>query len=649
MIISKPQSLILLVGLLQGLTLANPTPQIQQSDPCTTLSRSSGDFLTYDTVLECYRNIPFAENVREQTVSNLMKALQFYVFKNVAKEGPEGIDLIQELEDLLVANFTNDFDFQESVHEVFVPLNDGHVGYQPNCYRTMSFTQAFPLISYVDSENIQRVYILDHLVFRRGLYDKVKELSGVSVDKYLGMEVTEIDGVPVLEALQQFADEELGRTKDSQQRFEMLLANHALSSSGQWRSFFGYWASPGIVPDKSSVTYTIRSPQYASTTVTIPWIAVSQVKLNSFSDTQSYKKEFCDVDTTSPYGVQFLNPSTLGLLPEPGPGESEVENPSTPYGKFPVTLNNPIVSTGLLKFYQLDSNTGVLVLPTFSLGDKMTLNEFDTYMERGLDKFKQLGIKKLILDFTNNPGGSICLGYKLVNYLFPQIPRSQLYYQSDLSRTPLSMELSKRNSIWRCSNYFDPQENVLHGPLSCMLPGMTYNRGGEPSDFTHLMQYNCDYQVNRNIVREPWFQAQNVAIVTNGRCASTCSSVSNFLQRVLKVRTFVTSPFPSGTNPPISTAPGGMVFTYDNLLWQIVDAGLGKREDAPKKFPQKADFYFTIMENYGWNSSLPDEYAQRPATDRVVIDENKFFNPVDVWTEVSERMSCNKQQHHSKD
>ncbi|ORX96149.1 hypothetical protein K493DRAFT_301092 [Basidiobolus meristosporus CBS 931.73] len=648
MVIVKPLRLILFAGTFCSWVLANPTPKVSQIDPCTTLSQSSEEFLTYDAVLACYRNIPFVESVREQTVNNLMKALQFYVFRDVAKEGPAGIDLMQDLQDLLVANFTNDFDFQKSVQEVFIPLNDGHVGYQPGCYRTMSFIQAFPLISYVDSMGVQRVYILDHLMFRQGLYDKVREISGLSVEDYLGMEVTEIDGVPVIEALQQFADEALGRTKDAQQRFELLLANHASTSSGQWRSFYGYWASPGIVPDKESITYTVRSPYDYSTTVTVPWIASSQIRLNSFSSTPSYKKEYCDVESTSPYEMQFLNPSTLGILPETGPGQSEVENPTTPYSRFPDLLNNPLVGTGPLKFYRLNNNTGILVLSTFSLGEKLSSSDFDTHMERGLEKFKQLGIQKLILDFTNNPGGSICLGYKLVKYLFPEVPHSQLYYQSDLSRSPLSMELAKHNSIWKCSNYYDPHENALHQQLSCMLPGMTYNRGGEPSDFTHLMQYNCDYHVNRNIVRKPWFQAKNIAIVSNGRCASTCSSVSNFLQRVMKVRTFVTSPFPTGTNPPISTAPGGMVFSYENLLWQITEAGLSKREDAPRKFPQKADFYFTIMENYGWDSNLPDEYVQQPATDRVVLDANKFLSPIEVWTEVSEKMSYDKPQHGSK-
>ncbi|KAK9765433.1 hypothetical protein K7432_006247 [Basidiobolus ranarum] len=631
-------TLTLLVALLCNSTQANPTARL--IDPCTTLSRNSARFLTYDTVLACYRNIPFSNYVREHTVKNLLKALQFYVFKDIAKEGSHGVDLKKDLEDLLLEDFSNDFQFQQKVQEVFIPLNDGHVGYQPGCYRTMSFIQAFPLTSYVDSTGTQRVYILNHLVFQRELYDKVREISGVNVESHLGMEVTEIDGIPALEALQRFADWELGRTKDPQQRFELLLANHALTSSGQWQSFFGYWASPGIVPDKSNITYSLRSPQYGTIKVTIPWVALPQIRLNSFSNTLGYKKEYCDVDPASPYEMQYLNPSTLGLLPESGPGQSEVEYPSTTYSRFPVMLNNPLVNTGPLKFYRLADNTGVLVLPTFSLSDQFTLYDFDGYMEQGLGRFKQLGVRKLILDFTNNPGGSICLGYKLVNHIFPQIPRSQLYYQSDLSRSQLAVELAKRNSIWKCSNYYNPQDSALHGSMSCMLPGMTYTRGGEKSNFTHLVQYNCDYQVNQGTVRRPWFQAKDVAIVTNGRCASTCSSVSNFLQRVMKVRTFVTSPFPTGTNPPISTAPGGMVFSYDNLMWQIVDAGLGNREEAPKRLPQKADFYFTIMENYGWNTSLPDEYAQRPATDRIIMDETKHFSPGDVWAEISQKMNA---------
>ncbi|ORX94945.1 hypothetical protein K493DRAFT_407790 [Basidiobolus meristosporus CBS 931.73] len=605
--------LTLLASLICSLIHVNPTLQARQLDP------------------SCYKNIPFVNSVREQTVANLAKALQFYVFKDVAKEGAQGVDLKKELEDIAMAEFLNDFQFQQRVQKIFTPLNDGHVWYQPKCYRSMNFIQAFPLTSYVDSAGDQRVYILDQPVFRQGLYNKVREVTGVNVQNFLGMEVTEIDGVPVLEALQRFADEELGKTKDPQQRFEMLLANHALTSYGQWRSFFGYWASPGIVPDKSNVTYTLQSPRHGSLKVTIPWIAIPQISLKSFWSTFGYKRLYCDPDPTSPYGMEFLNPSTLGLLPEPGPGQSDTESLSTTY-----------INTNPLKFYQLDGNTGVLVLPTFSLGDQFTYDSFDSAMDQGLEKFRRLGIRKLILDFTNNPGGSICLGYKLLNHLFPQIPRQQLYYHSDLVRSPLSMELAKRNSLWQCSNYYNPDENSLHKGLSCMFPGTTYIRGGEQANFTQKLQYNCDFQVNRRINRKPWFQTKDVAIVTNGRCASTCSSVSNFLQRVMKVRTFVTSPFPKGTNPPISTAPGGMVFSYDNLLWQITEAGLSSREDAPKNFPQKADFYFTVMENYGWNTSLPDEYAQRPATDRIVLDESNFFSPVEVWTEISQKLNYSK-------
>ncbi|KAI9290748.1 hypothetical protein K502DRAFT_353662, partial [Neoconidiobolus thromboides FSU 785] len=58
--------------------------------------------VTYDEAIRCYKEFPFNETVRENTLDTLKKALPFYAFLDIAKSSPEPkiplkLDLIEEI------------------------------------------------------------------------------------------------------------------------------------------------------------------------------------------------------------------------------------------------------------------------------------------------------------------------------------------------------------------------------------------------------------------------------------------------------------------------------------------------------------------------------------------------------------------------
>lgn len=105
-------------------------------DPC---SLASGNYSTFPNAMACLSSFPLNETIKQATIQTLKKALDFYVFKDLAVSFKDtnhelspitsNIDLIAELDVIAQKQHSNDKAFHDDVFDLFLELNDAHTRY----------------------------------------------------------------------------------------------------------------------------------------------------------------------------------------------------------------------------------------------------------------------------------------------------------------------------------------------------------------------------------------------------------------------------------------------------------------------------------------------------------------------------------------
>ncbi|KAF9196441.1 hypothetical protein BGZ49_002828, partial [Haplosporangium sp. Z 27] len=173
-------------------------------DPCATFGAQVSNpnaTITLQAVNDCYKAQKFDHNVAKKTIQSLENLYgNFYAFKDSARvktgvpfETPR-VDVLRGLKEIGAKKWKSDYEFQTAILLFLTTLNDAHVSYQVNCYNSVGFVQ--PLFLYspvVDGKQSIRVL-------------RTVPGPGVPTESIDDCEVTEIDGVPALKAIQEWAD-----------------------------------------------------------------------------------------------------------------------------------------------------------------------------------------------------------------------------------------------------------------------------------------------------------------------------------------------------------------------------------------------------------------------------------------------------------
>jgi len=196
-------------------------------------------------------------------------------------------------------------------------------------------------------------------------------------------------------------------------------------------------------------------------------------------------------------------------------------------------------SYSVAQFYYLsETQTGVLALGSFSAA---SFTEFQQNLLTGLQSLKAAGAKQLIIDVTNNGGGFVCVAHWLHRIIAgPKSttePNSGLY--TEARAQPLAQAITAA-----VANGVDPDVQMLYNPLNWAFANNTlfpekYDWLKDPvrkvinqreDFFGQKLGQECQ-PFSFDPPAEALFDPTKVAIVSNGRCASSCSlfSVSLFL------------------------------------------------------------------------------------------------------------------------
>ncbi|KAF9938633.1 hypothetical protein BGZ65_012508 [Modicella reniformis] len=676
-------------------TAPKAKPTKAPKDACGVIAKEAvtrDKSLSYGAVKGCFEAHKFNPDIAEKTLNSLESLLgNFYAFVDQAKEDPAKVarspfktppvDLMKELSKIRKKKWKNDYEFHMALTFLTFSLNDGHLAYRNYCYNTVTFTQPISLYApVVNGVQSIRVFHVDTTDSRKGLPKDPASLVDCAV-------VT-IDGQPALQAVQEFSDRTSAISKDPGVRLNDALASTSWYND-QWSSSPGGFASRWELPKKPTMDYTIQcgtDKNVRTLNLTVPWIIQpsDNFEYHYFDDIESYWAIQCtppddisnyanmnretEVVASAPQDSAILAPPRRddvrvwdggdvlrapamtmfrerGKIAKPlGPG---VRN-SRAGAKEPSVITQARLAhrSSTTAFYRLTgskvSDACVAVIATEEVEDFKS--DATDYMDmiKGFQKLQDQGCKKLILDMTNNGGGSVDFAY-FVNRLF--FPNTKPYFVQDLKDTSLVQTAAKQaikrphaGSIFDARTFMSAASGKAFKDASMFLKGVNHRRAGSAVAFTQKSYFPHHWPfLPLEKGKQLRFRPENMAIVSNGFCGSACTMIASRFGIVHKVKTYAIGGI---SKRPLSyfTFPGGFVMSSSALVHEMRENGVKQTKNTPTPFPVTATNTLTVGEIYATeNSTVPLEYDAKYFAADVHLDQDPVSarHPDQVWVKIA--------------
>ncbi|KAI9689307.1 MAG: hypothetical protein M1822_009957 [Bathelium mastoideum] len=595
----------LLLGVTLPLTAASrpqrATRTAQNStEPCAVVSASVASLFATGTpsatptvaaelAYDCLNSVPLHSDQASALLDSLYPYILWQTTTSYLKNPPaEYVEKIQPAVDVYAelsaigTNITSgayqsEYEFGFNIYKVFQTTHDGHFVYVPDIVGSFfTFGRTIPLVSVSqDGVSLPKQYV----------YADVLQAS-LANSSYTPSAITEIDGQNSTEYLLNLS--EVGSLQDRDALWNNLfynLAQISLGSSGTTVGVFGgggrgRWVYPGpttTLTFENGTTATYEN--FARVLVDFAGIESGEDLYNTYIVPEEVAATSTAAATTA---APTANTTSIAST-------SATSTTSTPAPGYP----SPVIrqSNNLNGGYFLDgeeySDVAVLSVPSF-VGLDSAEQEFQFVNQQFIADALAANKTKLIIDVSANAGGTILQGYDLFKQLFPQyLPygatRFRAHQGFDLigekfsevsTQFPRSLDLNDTvEGI--ISSVFDYQTdaNISYQPFtSWPVKYGPHEYNGD--NFTSIIRWNLSdpvsivggsdivvsgYLNRSNVTTEP-FARDNVIIVYDGYCASTCTIFSEFMRQQAGVKTIALGGRPQ---PGIIQAVGGVKGTND--------------------------------------------------------------------------------------
>lgn len=237
---------------MRGLVAAQDTTS-EPEDNCSWALRQPFKF---QTLRDCFDKIPSLPNRKGETLLSVRGYAQFYVYTEMNIKTPEPYDievnLMKRLDDLILKDFKNDYEFQRALMQIFIDGKDAHTIYAPpRCYSEISLFLPFPLTSHlVDGK--QRILVdsfsTKYAAIARDYEEIFPEEKEVTT-AYKGWTVMKIENKDPLVYLRDLGNT-ISYSHDSSARFNFLLR----------QGWFARSLLRDLLPNKESLELVVRNP-----------------------------------------------------------------------------------------------------------------------------------------------------------------------------------------------------------------------------------------------------------------------------------------------------------------------------------------------------------------------------------------------------
>ncbi|KNZ75430.1 hypothetical protein J132_02763 [Termitomyces sp. J132] len=603
----------------------------------------------------CMSAIPVNASIKANIIEVINKTLGFHTSVNYQIQAPPPYDrdvhenLNADLARISHKSYESDFDLHLDLYRSFKRVNDGHCGVYNYCYDSLYVTYLpIPLALLTDSDGTQSVYIApeafkvasvefgEDIQFWEDalpgeLTGKLSSLSGAKV-----LLVNEEDPFVAVNANALVA----GGYQSFATRQNSFFASYHRGPKG-WEYAMGNFAQQ-VHPLVDSVSLTIK--RINSSTVdrfSLPYRSRFGSASKNFTDLPSYLENNCratkrtnghnlysadfsaleEAESISYFQQQApVNPRearqhAMNVILD-GMPMSDIELPEELQPTMPA-LNE---SYSVAQFYLLEDNiTGVLALGSFS-AENFTI--FGQSLLNGLQELKARGATRLVVDVTNNGGGYICIAHWLHRIIIG--PKYTTEPQAGLDTTiragPLARMIAKKVSEGGDPDellYYNPIQwtNASHLPFSEPTKWFTPTVkiiNGHMDAFSPRLGQECQ-PFSWDPPEKALFDPKDVVIVSNGKCASSCSLFSITMSKRDGVKTVVIGGKKDVPQQYCGTV-GGQSTGFSTIDTEIKSTGLKDHELAPPDFLTNSVQGITWRLGFGIDDqNEPEEWQDHPA------------------------------------
>ncbi|KAF4887028.1 Peptidase S41 family protein ustP [Colletotrichum fructicola] len=632
-------------------TTTAPQPHSTEDTPCAIAKSRAEAFMSAEPeatrafvlpsiAYNCLKSIPVDKENDMGLLNYLEPYVQFQSTLEPLAAPPDfylipGVDVLSGFGQIR-AKLTNDeydsqVDFALELSYLFIQASDGHFVYKPAILDVFQFGSLSSVVSVADNATaLPRVY----------LRSDFEQYVANDTDVY---DIESIDGVPIVEFLEAQAWRALSQDPDAQ--YNSLFVNPAQLAMGSGDGFSPRF--PGQSPDVQVIKFT------NGTTFNDTLVASISVKAVDYIGSAGVIHEYFELPVTA-------TPTSSSSLSSTASSTSSATPTSTQLRGYPV----PVVKhahdwiSGYFMNGSEYEDIAVLSIPAFSpwtipetkINGTFETLEAESVVSEFLQKAKDAGKTKLIIDMQANPGGLIFAGYQLYNQLFPRADiwdgnRLRAHAALDALGTTAEKVAPEILSDAVTSVYNENHEAYdswadLYGPQFI----------GE-QNVTHLLRYNLSEEFDFS-TQEQVFDAENIVVVTDGQCASTCTIFTGLLVREQGVRSITLGGRPmESAMQVIGGVEGAQVLNFINLQQFVAQVGLNASQsnfteyleaafdvlpsiEEPPLLPALAEagsFNYRNAYARGDFNGYPEQFKYEASNCRLFYTAEMIVDPVAIW------------------
>ncbi|TFB06918.1 hypothetical protein CCMA1212_001301 [Trichoderma ghanense] len=644
-------------------TAAEPCAQIAK------LVKAGAPSFSSQLAVACLQSTPFKSDLAVSFVDEVRKYLEWHSTTEILRNPPPGalsatVDLfggLANIRDRASANlYKSQYDFDADLFHLLSFANDGHLVIVP-CSLVFNFRSAVRLAS-LSSNGIEvpRLYTLgDGKLLAQGN----KDVSPVTL----------INGVGAEAFTEQFS-ETIG-LQDPDARYNYMMTNVPIARDGN-EAPGGYSAFPTF-PGMHDFNLTYAN----GTQQSIPLTADVSSRLGT--------------DFTFQTGDELWD---AACKPKPASSDDSSQkkradsSSSAKEKPAPETYPKPIVKDpfNLIIGYLPDDkgleDVAVLTVPTFEtqdLASGIPTNEIANFALEAQDfvlKAVAAGKSKIIIDVTNNGGGVVASGFGLVSVFFPNMtifsatrfrstPGTQFLVET-ISRFPGSaadpdlaqsgyfvpglVKPDQKSTFDSAEDFLGPFD-VLGVPSTAIVAENNFALTNETLNPINI--YGQGGILNGTT---PPFAPENIVILTDGRCSSTCTIFVNHMIPY-GVRVVTTGGRPqAGPMQGIGGVKGAQVLAFSDIAGAFVAAQTLVQNATDSKKPLFTDKEMSVFSPYiplqledlplrltggsvnfrnafsPFDDQTPTQFVYQAADCRLFYTAEALIKPESLWVNVAD-------------
>lgn len=530
------------------------------TEPCaqiaTSYAANQDPNISAGLALECLMSMPFDTDAAVTWIDEYAKYLQFQSDLEILENSPAtypstNVDLLGGLQSIRTkvtgGKYTSQYQFDEAVQNLITSANDGHL-WVTTCSTSafIFFTDVGGIVSLsTDGSSPPSLYVGGKFALiypQKFLYgsltqvcelvDAVRMAKGVTTDPISPLAyINSVGAAQVLESLSAYQN-----LQDPDARYNAIVNNLVIDGQGNTQSDF--FAQDAVWRGSEYYNFTFANGTSKSYTVQAQILSTAQPF--NFTDGNELYDFLCNTTQSS---------TTTSKRSTAVRRDTASSTPSAP-ALYPVPVMREAYNT-IVGYYPDDyglEDVAVLGVPTFEtagsdLPDDVLYNFAVTAEWFVQNATQKDGKKKIIIDVQNNGGGVVVSGFALLSVFFPNETiysgtRFRAHEAMDFIGTIFNYGNNSNNSEASGSglvvaDLVQPDQestfnswNEVYGPyteagvpVSALMAEFDFADDANPVNDP----INIDGEGGELNARTPPFAPEDIIILTDGRCSSTCT------------------------------------------------------------------------------------------------------------------------------